>query len=937
MNQHIKRDPLYSYSIMALLLGLGLFFSLIFLFPSLEFRENPQKDPAAQTLEKLRAKALQLKNPAGEKHGFIQGNKLIQIKQSRVVRIYMSPGKDSLYFAYPSGSLYIPLQKGPISATSNLDYYRFSQENKDKLDKVFLRSFNEVIFPSFRNYEDMLAEAKPDFIIGNSKEQKIALILNQLGISDEAELENLLNARQKPSYQEVIINSLAFLLKEKEEIYLEGGEFQDVAETKSLENPNDLLLAHMNKNLRAEIQTPSTYVPSQSNPWQAWFFPLFSALMFVPLGLSFFRLRKKKEPKEKANTPIGDTAKPIEKVQISSTNGSRKLGDRTRIFVHEIESAKDSKELSFILTENSRVAAHEIKEVSQILQQKIEKFQLALPNGSSHTHGQVEKIEVQIPQIASSETNGEQLGILNEILDKLQQKEGQNGLYTEISKLSHELERQGSDYKNFLQTQFNKQEEFLYKQLETEREKSFELEKTYQLLNQKYSALLGEKLGLDQESKLRGERLTSYENFISQLCLIISRSEIDNLLDDLKSFLLNSGEILNLPEKELKPLGEKLDQVNGVDQSILDIVDIRADIRKVIGSFVSYMDSHHKTELQKSWAKLSDKLSLHESFELQLKGESKLALGKLIDICKHLNKGSDKIQELEKLIHILVLDKNSKGEIQKHLKNAQLIEQATQPTKITIDKISTSLKQDKDVKLAFISLVDQVLALLTDLSIYQESGLHKLNFRPEVVKPLINGLIYQQIRLAISEESQNSLEELDKVLTELIPGLNTEKALSEYRIGPERVAKFGTMIDIYKQVIQSKGQNDLDADYIKNLYKGYGQMLKKLDRLDPLHLSEEEKVDFYTELFHLGLHSCDYLRYRSLPSIEIHEERLNVHLIRKTQTVKDLDPKSYKAFSFAPDISQASKVIRKLATELGIKELDGVLVNGVYLSPDVLK
>jgi len=145
------------------------------------------------------------------------------------------------------------------------------------------------------------------------------------------------------------------------------------------------------------------------------------------------------------------------------------------------------------------------------------------------------------------------------------------------------------------------------------------------------------------------------------------------------------------------------------------------------------------------------------------------------------------------------------------------------------------------------------------------------------------------------------------------------------------------MIDIYKQVVQSKGQNDLDADYIKNLYKGYGQMLKKLDRLDPLHLSEKDKVDFYTELFHLGLHSCDYLRYRSLPSIEIHEERLNVNLIRKNQKVRDLDAKSYKAFSFAPDISQASKVIRKLATELGIKELDGVLVNGVYLSPDVLK
>ncbi|MEL6256764.1 MAG: hypothetical protein AAFR87_32490 [Bacteroidota bacterium] len=145
------------------------------------------------------------------------------------------------------------------------------------------------------------------------------------------------------------------------------------------------------------------------------------------------------------------------------------------------------------------------------------------------------------------------------------------------------------------------------------------------------------------------------------------------------------------------------------------------------------------------------------------------------------------------------------------------------------------------------------------------------------------------------------------------------------------------MIDIYKQVVQSKGQSDLDADYIKNLYKGYGQMLKKLDRLDPLNLSESDKVVFYSELLHLGLHTCDYLRYRSLPSIEIHEERLNVNLIRRTQKVRDLDPKSYKAFSFAPDISQASKVIRKLATELGIKELEGVLVNGVYLSPDVLK
>ena len=182
----------------------------------------------------------------------------------------MSPSKDSLYFTYPSANLYIPLQKGPISSTSNLTYYSISKENREALDKVFLRSFNEVIFPSFRNYGAMVAEAKPDFVIGTSKEQKIDLILNQLGITKQTELENLLNARQKPSYQEVIINALAFLLKERTEIYLADGKFQELEDAKVLESTHDLLLAHMDQELRAEIQAPSPAIRSASNPWQAW-------------------------------------------------------------------------------------------------------------------------------------------------------------------------------------------------------------------------------------------------------------------------------------------------------------------------------------------------------------------------------------------------------------------------------------------------------------------------------------------------------------------------------------------------------------------------------------------------------------------------------------------------------------------------------------------
>lgn len=1007
-DKSIWKDRLYIYGLIGVSIGLLLCLTMILGFPSSSQPIQTANNPA-MLWDTLTAQALTFVEGKKSSSGFIKGRDLIQVQQSQVIPLSINQTQDTLTIAAKRNPISLPYKTSSISNTSQVAYYQVEGKDVQTLNDLLQEHFNQIILPSNKRFSELFAESQPDFKIETKKEQKLHLFLNQLGLADELTLFDLLNAREKPTFQEVILNALIYSAKSSNNhSYLKGSQIVLSPQAKELSAYNELLVSHLGPNQPGELLASPRQILSETSVWQNWVFPLLTGFMMLCFGLILWNRSKSLEENEQEES---------EGIGIFGNNGSdqstgigKKLGDSARILIHEIESAKDAEEFSEIISQNSHTEKEEIKRIKTAVHTKIKALTPLLKHAvnparvTSYENGSG---SLAISSNGLKEASSHESQLLGQVVDKIQealksfeplaqeiqehtkdqsmnqaafkdllliknkeqqesfryQQESLENISRYLQKLLHEnsqtqelkgnselhvlsdeffqlsaaVKEQNAEFKDLVKTHLQKQEDLFNTQINEERQKLLSLKSQHSQLQQSHEDLLKQTESLEKKAAIQVDTLEKLQVYIQKLWGIVSRKDPQNILPGLTELFHDSPSFIKASDKELEKIRQNLSLLAKPHEIFLQELRMGNDIRKVITHFVGYMDNYHQVGLAPEWKKLSEKLTLYESFDQHLEGDAHAALGKLIDICTHIEHSDDLPEKLRRLLAIFHFDIKTKKDIQKHLNNAQVIELYTSPSKTSLHTLSNSLKQEQDIRVAFIALVDQILEMITKLSIYEEAGLKRLNFRAEVIQPLLRSLIYQNIRIAISKSGGESLEELDKVLYEFIPSLNNEKALSAYKISTADKSKFGQMIDIYKQVVQSKGQNDLDADYIKNLFKRHGQMVKKLDRLDPNTVAPEDRAAFFTDLFHLGLHACDYLRFRSLPSIEIHEERINVSMVRNQMEIEDLDPKSYKVFSYAPDISQSSKVIRKLAREVGVKSLDEVLVSGVFMGPEAFK
>lgn len=142
-----------------------------------------------------------------------------------------------------------------------------------------------------------------------------------------------------------------------------------------------------------------------------------------------------------------------------------------------------------------------------------------------------------------------------------------------------------------------------------------------------------------------------------------------------------------------------------------------------------------------------------------------------------------------------------------------------------------------------------------------------------------------------------------------------------------------TTSDIASPVaVADKQDNALIKRYLIQFYERYGDLYVSLQDMS-VEFKEEDRQRIMQSLIEMALHVHALARqYHHTQNLEKIQGDLNVLLILGNQKVKDLPSTFYQLYDEDPEkTKKAYRMLVRIMREMGLQELEGVLLNNVYV------
>lgn len=135
--------------------------------------------------------------------------------------------------------------------------------------------------------------------------------------------------------------------------------------------------------------------------------------------------------------------------------------------------------------------------------------------------------------------------------------------------------------------------------------------------------------------------------------------------------------------------------------------------------------------------------------------------------------------------------------------------------------------------------------------------------------------------------------------------------------------------------VEIKQGNTLIEQYLIRFYERYGDLYAYLQNMS-VEFKEEDRQQIIQSLIEMALHIHALTReYHHTQNLEKIQGDLNVSLILNNQRVKDLSEASYHLYDENPEETRkAFRMLVRIMREMGLQQLEGVLLNNVYVSSD---
>lgn len=203
------------------------------------------------------------------------------------------------------------------------------------------------------------------------------------------------------------------------------------------------------------------------------------------------------------------------------------------------------------------------------------------------------------------------------------------------------------------------------------------------------------------------------------------------------------------------------------------------------------------------------------------------------------------------------------------------------------------------------------------------------------VRKLKKEFLFNQVVLDILNEVK--IERKNENFEEIFESVIEHKKFKNLEIDLETIKNEAKSILNKNQIYQNSKaitQND-DRKYLNKMLLKYGDFFKKINDFD-LPPNSKQKNIFYNYLIHLGIHFLDYLSIRNFQAGK--QDKINYQLMIENKNILGINNDKYNKFT--ENINETPKkilVFRNLIQEIGIQNLDDLLINGYYLSPQNLK
>lgn len=267
---------------------------------------------------------------------------------------------------------------------------------------------------------------------------------------------------------------------------------------------------------------------------------------------------------------------------------------------------------------------------------------------------------------------------------------------------------------------------------------------------------------------------------------------------------------------------------------------------------------------------------------------------------------------------------------------AEIVESHSDVIKTSIQQIGKNNSTDNQVRI--IQATDTLLALIADLSELENWNIPKPYYAmlPNVI---LTNSIYRKIEMGIENETNDDV--LQAEVRETLQMF--DHALPQYRdlIEKAEQTRFTPLLTIYKEFL-FLNQNGSKHQYLTKLYERHRNWMEQLDNFeDAQSLKSTEKVFFFKTLLHIALHIHDFLNHHyEWEDYRRDKERelVNMDLILKdsVSNITRLKQKEYEVYA-PTKAPKHVQVIVNIIKDLGITDLEDVLVKGFYVKPSFLR
>ena len=137
--------------------------------------------------------------------------------------------------------------------------------------------------------------------------------------------------------------------------------------------------------------------------------------------------------------------------------------------------------------------------------------------------------------------------------------------------------------------------------------------------------------------------------------------------------------------------------------------------------------------------------------------------------------------------------------------------------------------------------------------------------------------------------------------------------------------------------VADKQDNALIEQYLIQFYGRYGNLYASLQDIS-VEFKKEDRQRIVQSLVEMALHIHALARqYHHTQNLEKIQDDLNVLLILGNQKVKDLPTTAYQLYDENPEkTKKAYRMLVRMMREMGLQQLEGVLISNIYVSPENL-